>query len=135
MIEEHPVLGVGFYNFSIYFDDHYSADISGKAELPHNIFVQVGTDAGFLGLFNYAMLIVGGFAATRAIRRNLHAARDHWLYSLSYGYDAAFVGFLIAGQFVTIGYYPFMWVNLAFIAATRNIIGQMHPYKSGKGVS
>jgi putative inorganic carbon (hco3(-)) transporter len=134
MIQEHPVFGVGFFNFAPYFDTHYSSDIKGKAELPHNIFVQVGTDAGIVGLAAYVAIILSGFGLTRSIRRRLKDETQHWLHGLSYGYDAAMVGFLIAGQFVTIGYYPFMWVNLAFMAATRNIVFQSIPAK-GRRVS
>ena len=51
-----------------------------------------------------------------------NSIKTHWLFILSYGFDAAFVGFLIAGQFVTIGYYPFMWIHLALVAAARNVV-------------
>jgi len=130
MIQDHPVLGVGYYNFIPYFNDHYSSDIKGTAELPHNIFVQVGTDAGAIGLGVYVALILSSFSATRAIRLRLKDQDQSWLYNISYGYDAAMVGFLIAGQFVTIGYYPFMWINLAFIAATKNVVFSQTPAKS-----
>ncbi|PZN33942.1 MAG: hypothetical protein DIU71_03835 [Proteobacteria bacterium] len=123
MIQEHPLLGVGFFNFAPYYAQHHPEDVLfGSAQLPHNIFVQVGTDAGFLGLTVYGLLILAGFRATRQIRRRLKDRPDHWIYGVSLGYDAAFIGFLIAGQFVTIGYYPFMWVLLAFIIATKNIV-------------
>lgn len=123
MIKDHPVLGVGYFNFSSYYTVHHPDDILfGNAQLPHNIFVQVGTDAGLLGLAIYLALIISSFRSTRAIRRKLDNNRSHWLYSVSFGYDAALIGFLIAGQFVTIGYYPFMWVQLALTAATRNIV-------------
>jgi putative inorganic carbon (HCO3(-)) transporter len=123
MIQEHPILGVGYFNFPPYFALNHSEDIMfGTAQLPHNIFIQVGTDAGLTGLLLYGALIVAGFRGTRAIRKRLANHRNHWLYSISHGYDAAFIGFLIAGQFVTIGYYPFMWIQLALIAATRNVV-------------
>jgi putative inorganic carbon (HCO3(-)) transporter len=123
MIEEHPILGVGYFNFAPYFELHHPREVLyGKAQLPHNIFIQVGTDAGVVGLLAYMFLILSGFAATRAVRRDLKQEQGHWLYVLSYGFDASFVGFLIAGQFVTIGYYPFMWIHLALVAATRNVV-------------
>lgn len=123
MIRDHPVLGVGYYNFPPYYALNHPDDIMfGSAQLPHNIFIQVGTDAGITGLLLYGALIIVGFRGNRAIRRRLGNDRRHWLYGVSFGYDAALIGFLIAGQFVTIGYYPFMWIQLALIAATRNIV-------------
>ena len=58
MIEEHPILGVGYFNFAPYFELHYPREVLyGKAQLPHNIFIQVGTDAGVVGLLAYIALI------------------------------------------------------------------------------
>jgi putative inorganic carbon (HCO3(-)) transporter len=122
MLKENPVMGVGFYNFAPYYARHYPEDILfGSAQLPHNIFIQVGTDAGIAGLFIYCALIVMAFRSTSRIRKHLGEQKENWLFSLSLGYDAAMIGFLIAGQFVTIAYYPFMWVLLAFIVATKKI--------------
>lgn len=122
MIKDHPTLGVGYFNFPLYYAVNHPEDIMfGTAQLPHNIFVQVGTDTGITGLFFYGALIFAGFRGNRAIRRRLELEKRHWLYNISLGYDAALIGFLIAGQFVTIGYYPFMWIQLALTAATRNV--------------
>ena len=123
MIKEHPLLGVGYFNFSPYFERYYPEDMLYRAaQLPHNIFIQVGTDAGVTGLAIYLLIILGGFRATWAARRALKNDKSHWLYNLSLGLDAASIGFLVAGQFVTIGYYPFMWINLAFSVALKNIV-------------
>lgn len=126
MIEDHPLLGVGYFNFPPYFAKYYPQDIilgMGRAELPHNIFIQVGTDAGFVGLFVYLMLIYRGFKSTQELRRHVKinpAQKVNVL--ISRGMDTAFIGFIIAGQFVTVGYYPFMWVHLAMVVAFRNIV-------------
>jgi O-antigen ligase len=127
MIEEHPVLGVGFYNFAPYFDAHFPEDrLYGEAQLPHNIFIQVGTDSGLVGLSAYLMLIWSAFRAntkTRKLATGLGEPGGVFI-ALSRGLDAGAVGFLIAGQFVTVGYYPFLWVNLAFSVAIHNICKQ-----------
>jgi len=124
IIGDHPILGVGLFNFSPYFDEHYSGDIGYKrAELPHNIFIQIGCDAGLLGLAVYFILIYQFFAANRSVRRSAAAlgGEGDFYFGISKGLDVGMWGFLIAGQFVTVGYYPFMWVNLAFGAALQNI--------------
>ncbi len=124
MIEKHPWLGVGYFNFPPYYERYYSHDmLYDYAQLPHNIFIQVGTDAGCTGLFVYCMLIWSHFRCTRAVRK-IERERDRkesWLYALSIGLNVGFIGFLIAGQFVSVAYYPFMWINLAFCVALRNV--------------
>ncbi len=124
MLNDHPWLGVGYFNFPSYYQRYYANDLLVKnAELPHNIFIQVGADTGYTGLFVYLMLIWSHFKCTRAVRK-IEKSRERkgsWLYSISTGLDIGFIGFLIAGQFVSVVYYPFMWINLAFSVAARNI--------------
>jgi len=120
MIKENPVFGVGFRNFAPYYNDHFPSDVLfGSAQLPHNIFIEIGTDAGIAGLFVILLLIFMQLRANVRLRRecDLSDASDNFYYNMSRGLDLALVGFLVAGQFVTVTYYPFFWVNLALVTA------------------
>lgn len=124
MIQEHPVLGVGYYNFAPYFAEHFPEDmLFGFAQLPHNIFIQVGTDAGLIGLICFLALIFRSFQCCRTIVA-LHESSPHpsFAANIAKGLTVALWGFLIAGQFVTITYYPFFWMNLALSVALLNIV-------------
>ena len=120
MMKDHPLTGVGYFNFIPYYEDFYFQDkLFAKAQLPHNIFIQVGTDAGFIALFLFMLLIL--YCLYVPIKMNGSAGvsdRDKYV-AVGLGYGV--LGFLIAGQFVTVSYYPFLWVHLAFIVAHRNI--------------
>lgn len=122
MIKENPVLGVGFFNFIPYYESHFPNDMLYPfAELPHNIFVQVGTDSGLLGLSVFLMLIYQQFAILRSVRKNADQyQRGAYYLAMSEGISAGLWGFLIAGQFVTVTYYPFFWIGLAFAVALKN---------------
>jgi putative inorganic carbon (hco3(-)) transporter len=121
MMIEHPVLGVGFYNFIPYYEAHYSYDLLFKyAQLPHNIFIQVGTDTGFLGLFVFLMIILNFFISSRRILHHKNTTHEEKL--ISTGLMYGFFAFMIAGQFVTITYYPFMWIHLALLMALYSIV-------------
>jgi putative inorganic carbon (hco3(-)) transporter len=133
MIEDHPLLGVGYYNFPRYFAQHWPDDmLHGPAltrkgiatsELPHNIFIQVGTDTGVTGLLLFAMLIYRTWKSAREIRLLARQKQDTGkpFAPLAKGLLGAMWGFIIAGQFVTVTYYPFFWINLAFMVALNNI--------------
>lgn len=41
--------------------------------------------------------------------------------SIAAGIGMGVFGFLVAGQFVTVSYYPFLWVHLAFIVCLTKI--------------
>lgn len=125
MIKDHPVLGVGYFNFIPYYEQHHSEDIIGWrawAELPHNIFIQVGTDTGFTGLTVFGLLIVGCYIGTRRIIKSAEANNDIFVSSIAKGMNIALIGYVVAGQFVTVAYYPFFWVHLALVTIMATFV-------------
>ena len=125
MIEHHPFLGVGFFNFApLYAIRDPNHLFFGKAQLPHNIFVQVGTDTGLIGLFIFLVLIYRNLKLSSEIRRTCARVRDApgFAPSVARGLAITTWGFVIAGQFNTVGYYPFLWINLALTVSLANIV-------------
>lgn len=124
MIEEHPVLGVGYFNFApVYASRASDALWYGHAQLPHNIFIQVGTDAGLTGLFVFLVLIGCNLKRATDIRRicKENAAAPGYAPSVARGLILTTWGFVIAGQFNTVTYYPFFWINLALTVSLASI--------------
>lgn len=120
MIEENPVLGVGYFNFAPYFDRYYPEDLLlGGAQLPHNIFIQVGTDVGILGFSIFLAILF--YALIKS--RRLPLCHDSSGVNLN-GKCAnlSLLGFLVAGQFVTVTYYPFLWIHLALLVSFINSV-------------
>ncbi len=115
MMKEHPALGVGYYNFIPYYTKHYPEDmLYGKAQLPHNIFFQIGTDAGFIGLIFYLLIIIASLTRRLPIKAGARVGDDEFFLLLWKALKLSVLGFVIAGQFVTIGYYPFLWILITF---------------------
>jgi O-antigen ligase len=116
--KEHPVLGVGYHNWFVYYTTFYNP----KGQVPHNIFIQAAAELGLVGLGAFVALIVATFwvnAKTRALARQLPGnGRFHTAMSL--GLDCSLIGYLVAGLFVTVLYYPFFWINLAMTVALQN---------------
>ena len=132
IIKAHPVLGIGYRNFPPYFERHYPQELFyGHGQLPHNIFIEVGTDAGFVGLtFFVALIFRTGMLARRVNRLAQHPEMGrHFLLPISRGLMAALWGFLIAGQFVTVSYYPFFWVNLSMMVCLANVTKKLAAQK------
>jgi O-antigen ligase len=121
MMKEYPLTGVGFFNFIPYYEDYYSSDMLYTiAQLPHNIFIQVGTDAGFPAVVLFICII--SFCLITTIKSVKTKDVDGFNSAIFAGLGYGVFGFLIAGQFVTISYYPFLWVHLAFIVSLVNVI-------------
>lgn len=125
MIENHPFLGVGYFNFAPVYAAHSAGKLwHGVAQLPHNIFIQVGTDAGLIGLGVFMILIYRNLKITRIIRRTCkeNEAAPAFASSVARGLALTTWGFIIAGQFNTVSYYPFLWINLALTVSLANIV-------------
>lgn len=122
MMTEYPWTGVGYSNFIPYYEAHYPEGMLYEhAELAHNIMVQVGADLGYIGLVIYVGTIFSGLLVIRKIRKRESGSSQSPLFSISSAFNVSFVGFLIAGQFVSVVYYPFMWIHLAFCSVAYNL--------------
>ncbi|MDZ4261052.1 MAG: O-antigen ligase family protein [Pseudomonadota bacterium] len=122
MMTDHPLTGVGLDNFIPYFNRYYPGDVLYKdkgAELPHNIFIQVGTDAGFPALIFFILLI--GYCLRATYKVSIASDNCDIAKPISVGLGMGMLGYVIAGQFVTVAYYPFLWVHLAFIVCVVNV--------------
>lgn len=120
MMLKHPLDGVGFFNFIPYYNHYYPGDILfGSAELPHNIFIQVGTDAGLPALILFIMIIIYCILTTYKIKNKNEIFPLSK--SIAAGLGVGVLGFVMAGQFVTVSYYPFIWIHLSLIVCLENV--------------
>jgi putative inorganic carbon (HCO3(-)) transporter len=118
MMSEYPVLGIGYKNWLPYHESHY-----GLRLLPHNIFIEAGAELGYTGLICFIALIIVTLVInyrTRRLLKQLAAAGDRFLFDMSHGLDAALMGYLACGFFVTVLYYPFFWINFAMTVSLYN---------------
>jgi O-antigen ligase len=128
MIRDHPVLGVGYFNFAPYYEKYYLDDvILGRAELPHNIFIQVGTDTGLLGLAVFVFILIQAWRLGKKFSQVLCNDDKHLIGKCA---NVSLIGFIVAGQFVTVTYYPYLWIHLALIVALTNAFKPIREKKS-----
>lgn len=122
MMKAYPITGVGYFNFASYYEDHFPQDMFyAHAELPHNIFIQIGTDAGFPAVFFFSFINL--FCLWECFKISRSHRSTPWS-GVASGLGFGVFGFLIAGQFVTVSYYPFLWIHLAFIAALKHVLSK-----------
>jgi putative inorganic carbon (hco3(-)) transporter len=113
-----PVLGVGFNNWIPYYMRHYPGDtIRGRYEVAHSVPVTVAVETGTLGLLTYYFLVLCIFIANARSAR-LFASTDppFWRY-FALSLNVGLVGFLAAGIFLSIAYYPFLYFQAGLTAA------------------
>jgi O-antigen ligase len=118
---DHPFLGVGTGQFLPAANFYYSGEE--RIYVQHNIFLQALTEMGAPGLFLLLLLILAFFKIQRTTLRRLsqQPARDPVLEAIVIGTNVSMVSFLVAGQFITVLFYPFMWLLLTIAAAAWRI--------------
>lgn len=119
MTRMYPYLGVGFENWAIA-DKRFFGDGGAKC---HNIFIECVSQLGYLGLSLFILMIffvlINNFR-TRSITNKM-SKDNKFIYYMAHGLDAALIGYLLSGFFVTVLYYPYFWINMAMTSALNNI--------------
>lgn len=127
-MQDNPVLGVGYRNWDAWYPTHFRPEIPGPT-MVHNIFLQAGTELGFVGIGAFFWLIHLLFRSGRRVRSI--AADDPFLSGLSHGLDASTVGMLVSSCFVTVFYYPYVWIQCLIVSCLHSVAVQKYPAVSG----
>lgn len=131
MMTDHPLNGVGFYNFIPYFEDYYSEDmLYENAQLAHNIFIQVGSELGVVGLTIYVFILFSiALVAVNSRKAEKSTVVDAICSSSIF---VSIFGFVVAGLFVSVVYYPYLWVGAALVSSYNHLITSKEPAVYGK---
>jgi O-antigen ligase len=128
VMHNYPVLGVGYKNWMSYTGKHYPMLIGNGGErfnqLPHNIFIEAGAELGYTGLLMFIGLIGATLYTNHRTRKRAKQLGDDGKFAtaMARGLDAGMIGYLGAGFFVTVFYYPFFWINYAITVALHHSI-------------
>jgi O-antigen ligase len=120
---DHPFLGIGYANWMPYYTHTWGRRLGPRerVQLPHNFFVEALAELGYTGLLALFFLLIGTFvlnAKTRALARRLGGSGElSW--HIAWGLDGALIGYIASGFFVTVLYYPYLWVNLGMTVAVH----------------
>lgn len=119
MIKRHPMTGIGLENWMAYQRDFYKPELG--YGLCHNIFIQAGSELGYPGLALLVFFFIYCFAVNARTRKIAKQIPNNFLFIMTHGLDAALIGYIISASFVTVLYYPYQWIHVAFIVALNNI--------------
>jgi len=134
MFMDNPIIGVGPSNYQ-YLNYEYERREEKKrgvhiwGKVSHSLYFTVIPEEGTVGIILFLLLIYYGFKERKQMRVSykLFAAehpellRDNkeltQLYYFSLSVDAALIAFLATGAFLTVLYYPHLWVQTALSSA------------------
>jgi len=122
-VKEHPFLGVGYYSWVDYMWNKFPEGIgvAKTIQVCHNIYIQAASEMGIPGLMVFLILIILTFRTLIQTRKLTKNSEDKFIYFLTYGLEAGLIGFLVAGNFVTVLFYPFFWIQMSMIVSVYMI--------------
>lgn len=126
IIPKFPVLGVGYHNWVPYLSYAVPEGLGPYQTIQesHNIYIQAASELGGLGFVVFLLLIFFAFKNNVKTRQIAKTFENKLLFNLTYGLEAGLIGYLVAGSFVTVLYYPFFWIQIAMIVMLNNVTVQ-----------
>ncbi len=124
MMAEHPIVGVGIGRWRLeYWPVAFASPLvrTKSSSVQHNIFLEVGSETGFLGLFFFILLIICAFRDIRETRRIFDRLNEEMLAMFSQALEIGLIGFLISTMFVAAIHVKFFWIILGFMLALRGL--------------
>ena len=143
---DHPLLGVGPYNFQFATGPYESEHEKGRGHfmwgrVSHSLLFTLLPEYGLLGTLLYAGIAIAGWKDRVRIRKRFRIIQRagpspqlqplRTLYYLTLALDASLITYLVTGAFISVLYYPHFWLLTAFTsivhAVFHKIAGEMEP--------
>lgn len=122
MFEENPILGVGPGNFSVMNPTHF---------VSHSLYIQVLAESGSLGTISLIVILILFFRLNARTRKQALATRStgrrSFEYCMALGLDLGLVGYLTSGAFLSVLYYPHLWILLGLSVAVNKCLANKEP--------
>lgn len=130
MAGDYPVLGVGINNY-VYYNNTFLDDPNNHE--PHNVFIQALSESGLLGLSLLVVILVLAFRSNAQVRRMLreNGRDDPFLLNASHALDVSLIAWMVGGFFLTVLYYPFLWIDLMLVTALHGATVRLSQEGSG----
>ena len=137
MVTQHPFFGVGLNNFqSLYQEYTKSLGLAPSAtnRSPHNLYLEVAAETGFVGLTVFLLMIFFAFRAILfAIRKFRELGMDDYSH-MTTGFAIAFIGYMLAAVFVHAAYPRYFYLLLGIAYALPVILDQLQTEQENQTV-
>ncbi len=132
MFRDHPLTGVGIDNYASNWVAKYNTSGIGGATVVHNIFIQALSELGLLGLLVLLAVLFLVFQRNAETRRICREANleEKWLPNFALALDCSLLGFMVHGFFLTVLYYPHLYILSALTLALNSITKNLARNKS-----
>ncbi len=126
MFLDHPIIGIGMLNFASVYGRFYMPE-NAESHVwihAHSIYFTLIAELGLLGTVFFVLIIYWIIKDNRSITRrfkNTHLTNS-LPFALSQSLMVSLLGYLLGGVFLSILYYPPLYIMAALTVASRNIV-------------
>jgi O-antigen ligase len=118
-IGNNPLFGIGYKNWTRWVSIMHPETVADRgpdmpAEVIHNTYLEAATELGLLGAMAYIYVLLKIFLTNRRSARIAHLQKDRFLEATAAGLNGGLVSYLVPSYFMSVLYYPYVWVLLAF---------------------
>lgn len=123
VVSDHPVLGVGYYNWIGYcnFVNPNGIAYYDHCLVAHNTYVTAAAEIGITGLMVYVILMLFILKLNARTRVNAEQRNNKFILYIAHGLDGGLIGYMIATVFFTVLFYPMLYVQLAMTVTLHEL--------------
>jgi O-antigen ligase len=130
MFIDHPLVGVGRENYTLYELEYISGTslaYQAKGIPPHDLYLEVAAEHGIIGLIVVGGLLLTAWRALVEARRRFLAGGDRQQAELAAWLAIGFFGYLVSSLFLHGAYLYMLWLQVALIIALRQLARSTPP--------
>jgi O-antigen ligase len=130
MFIDHPLVGVGRENYTLYELEYVSGTslaYQAKGIPPHDLYLEVAAEHGIIGLIVVGGLLLTAWRALVEARRRFLAGGDRQQAELAAWLAIGFFGYLVSSLFLHGAYLYMLWLQVALIIALRQLARSTPP--------
>jgi O-antigen ligase len=127
MFTDHPVLGVGLGNFNYHYQTYsrrLGLDPRREARSAHNLYLEIASEMGLLGLAWFAILQWVTFRGLQRARADFKSARMPSYEGMVVAFGIAIIGFLVTSLFRHMAYPRYVWLLYGIALAMPHVARQ-----------
>jgi O-antigen ligase len=124
IFNDHPLFGVGLYNFPKYMHRYLPPGVDLDFVVPHNTYLEAAVELGAIGLLLFLSVIGLSLRALARMRRAAEAAKDAYYTALCTSVGSGLIGFAAAAMFLSAKHAKLLWFAVFLTACMEPILQQ-----------
>ena len=121
---DHPLFGVGLWNFPKYMHRYLPAGVDLEFVVPHNTYLEAAVELGSTGLLLFVAVLALSLRDLGRMRRAARAAKDAYFSALTSALGSGLVGFGVAALFLSAKHAKVFWFGVFLTACMGPLLAQ-----------